>query len=103
MDQVGVAQLLDDLKSIKLPIKSREFVLSCSGRFKNSDLPISDVISLRKIAKRNRKKIDALYASREAARRSIWRKKNGITMAQANKMVEQRKEQFEAERSDLGI
>ena len=103
MDQVGVYELFENLRAIKVSTSAREFIDSAYSVFKKRDLPIGTVNELRRIARRYRRKIDELEKAREAARRSIWMKKNGINKSDVSRIVQKRLSEERAEKSDLGI
>lgn len=102
--QNDVDILLDDLKSIKVSPRARGIISSASVEFSRSGtLPFLTVCEIRKIHRRYSRKIKELYASREAAKRSIWRAKNRVSKEDAEDMILKRIAAEKASEDDLGI
>lgn len=99
-----IGELLEDLKSIKLPPERREFVNDARELLQLSGcLPVVTQTRLRKLVKLYRRQFEELHASRERARKTIWRMKSGITKVQAEEMIKQRRENVAKQKADLGI
>lgn len=104
MEKMSIGVLLEDLRSIKLPKKRREFVDSARGSFRsNGSLPVEMQKKLRRFARLYRRQFEELHASRARARRTLWKRSEGLSEEQAQELVRRRR-QGEAERkADLGI
>lgn len=103
MDQIGVKILLDELKCIKLPKDSRAFVNEASLQFSSGNLSMDIVLRIQAVARRYKDLLVELRLSRERAKKSLWKKNNGVSDEKMNLLVKARREKEEAEKADLGI
>jgi hypothetical protein len=103
MDQIGLKILLDELKCIKLPKDSRVFINEASLQFSNGNLSTNIVLKIQAIARRYKDSLEELRLAREKAKRSIWKKDNGVTEGELAQIVNARRAKVETEKSDLGI
>jgi hypothetical protein len=103
MDQIEVDILIGELKCIKLRSDERAYVDASAVQFKNGNFSNSVVLRIQAIARRNKVKLEELRVAREKAKRSIWKKKNGVTEEQLADLVNAREAMKSAKKSDLGI
>lgn len=104
MEEIDVCTILEDLKSIKLPQNRRIFVNDARELYQNTGcLPSSIRTRLIKFFKLYSRQFKELYASRERARKTLWRIREGITIEKADEMVMQRLEKVAKQKDDLGI
>lgn len=95
--------LIGELKCIKLRSDERAYVDASAVQFKNGNLSNNVVLRIQAIARRNKVKLEELRDAREKAKRSMWKKRNGVTEEQLADLVNTRKAMKSAEKSDLGI
>jgi hypothetical protein len=96
--------LLDDLRSIKLPKKRREFVNWAIDCLKtNGSLSVDTQMHLRRLERLYRVQFSELHASRERAKRTLWKMREGKTEEQARRLVDLREEEELLKKEDLGI
>lgn len=101
---MDIGELLKDFKSIKLPPKRREFVDDSRELFRSvGTVPVDIQRRLRKLASLYRRQFEELYASRERARKTLWRMREGISKEQAEELVTQRRKKIAEQKADLGI
>jgi hypothetical protein len=102
--EIDVGTILEDLKSIKLPKSRRVFVNDARELYQKSGcLPSYIKTRLIKFLKLYSRQFKELYASRERARKTLWRIREGITREKADEMVMQRLRNVAEQKSDLGI
>lgn len=103
MDQIGLKILLGELKCVKLPKDCRAFVNEAALQFSSGNLSTNIVLRIQAIARRYKDRLEELRTAREKAKRSLWKKNNGVTEGELAKLVNARRAKEEAEKSDLGI
>ncbi len=104
MDGMSIADVLKDLRSIKMGAVTRAFVDSCRGTFANTGgLTAKDRSKLRDLCKRFSKQMKELHESRERAKRTNGRRAMGLTLNQVEKLQKNRREEKEASLSDFGF
>ena len=95
---------MKDFKSIKLSPEKRKYIDAARNDFERyGDIPSTVKSKILKMRKNYSRQFDELYAARERARRTNWRRREGITDAQARKLVEDKRAKVEEKRADLGI
>jgi len=103
-EEMEVGEILRDLRSIKVPPKTREFIDRARDYLeKNGGLSVDVQMKVRRICQRYRVQMKELHASRERARRTNGLKRMGITRAEAEMRVEQRRKEQELLRQDVGF
>lgn len=104
MSNLMLNELLDDLRSVKLPSNTRAFVDRCRDSIQsNGDIPLDDKRKIREIGRRYSVQLNALHAARERARRTNSLKRMGITQEQANEMIANRRKAEDDARMDTGL
>lgn len=104
MELMSVGEILKDCRSIKLPPARRAFVDDTRDTFEqNGDVPYALKKKLWKMVRCYKRQFDELYESRARARRTNWKRKNGITEEQARGLVIERQRKVAAQKADLGI
>ena len=92
-------QVLDDLRSIKLPPKVRESVKAAQAEFEAGGLSWESSQAMRQIHNRRGWQIRELRKARLRGRESLGRERMGLTTAEVARLKAER----EAERNDLGF
>jgi len=103
MDQIGLKILLDELKCVKLPKDSRVFINEALLQFSNGNLSTDIVLRIQAVARRYKDRLEELRLAREKAKKSLWKKNNGVTEGELTRIVNARRVKEEAEKADLGI
>jgi hypothetical protein len=104
MEQMSICEILNDFKSIKLPTNKREFINNARCFLhKNGYLPVNIQDDLRNMARKYNRQFKELHASRERARRTNWKRREGISEQEARLLVERRNNEIAARKADLGI
>lgn len=104
MDVMSIGEILKDFRSIKLSPDKRDFINRTRVHFEaHGSLPREVKAELREMVKRYSRQFRELHASRARARETRWRRSEGITLSDAHKLVEQRREDVAAEKSDVGF
>lgn len=104
MEELSINELLRDFVSIKLPKKKREFINSVRKMIDEKGcIPLDVKIKIRQMSRLYTKQFRELHASRERARRTNWKRREGITEEQAVEMVERRRKDEAARKADIGI
>jgi len=101
---VSVDEILDDFKSIKLTPAKREYVneaRSCLHRTGGLSIHVQDV--LRKMYRVYSRQVSELHASRERAKATNWRIREGVSAAGAAGIIESRQKEVSERKGDLGI
>lgn len=104
MDGMTVGELLKDFRSVKLPPGRRALVDLWRGMFEGmGSLPNRQRFALFDLAKKYNRQLTELHESRARARKTNGLRAMGITQAEADRRVEERRQQEELRRSDIGI
>lgn len=104
MDVMSIGEILDDFRSIKLSKEKRDFVDRCRVYLqKHGNLPVEMRGKLKAMAKAYSIQFTELHASRERARKTIWRKREGITIDEAHRLVRQRRDEVAKQKADVGL
>ena len=104
MDGMSIADILRDLRSIKMGKVTRSYVDSCHGTFANAGcLSATDRGKLRDLCKRFSKQMKELHVSRERAKRTNGRRAMGLTLNQVEKLQKNRREEKESSLADFGF
>lgn len=104
MEQMSICEILSDFRSIKLSPNKREFIDN-ARRFlhENGYLPIKVQDDLRDMVRKYNRQFKELHASRERARRTNWKRREGINEQEAKALVERRNIEIATRKADLGI
>lgn len=103
-ESVDIGEMLDDLRSVKLKPDQRLYVDNARRRIQaNGDIPTSVKSKIRKLCSSYSVQIKELKKSRERARRTNYLRKNGVTLAQATRIVNDRAEEVANSKNDLGF
>ena len=104
MGLMSVGEILKDFRSIKLSRDKRRFIDDTRALFeKNGDISFELKKKLWEMARRYKRQFDELHESRARARRTNWKRKNGVTEDQALNLVKERRRLVAAQKADLGI
>jgi hypothetical protein len=104
MEQMTIFDILSDFNSVKLPKEKRDFVNNSRKILQETGgLPINIQDDLRRMARRYNRQLNELHASRERARRTNWKIREGISEDKARELVERRNKDISARKADLGI
>lgn len=104
MEQMSICEILSDFKSIKLSPSKREFINNARCfLYENGYLPVNIQDDLRSMVRKYNRQFKELHASRERARRTNWKRREGITEQEARALVERRNIEISARKADLGI
>jgi len=104
VSELSIAEILKDLRSIKMSEKTRKFVNDSRLYFERCGaLNIAVQRDLRKICKRYGKQLTELHAARERARMSNGLRRAGIKRAEAQRRVVARKNAERVVVSDVGF
>jgi len=99
-----VAEILRDLRSVKVPPDIRGFIDRTRVYFETEgDLPSSTQKRLRQICNQYGKQLKELHASRARARRTNGLKALGISRQEAARRVEMRRAAVAARKNDVGF
>lgn len=104
MSNLMLNELLDDLRSVKLPSNTRAFVDRCRDSIQsNGDIPLDDKRKIREIGRRYSVQLNELHAARERAKRTNGLRRLGITNKQAQEMIAIRRKAEADARLDTGL
>lgn len=104
MNEMSIGEIIKDFRSIKLDKKKRAFIDQCRQYFEShGNLPLKMKVELRRMMKNYSTQFGELHAARERARKTLWRKKNGLTIEQAHQLVSNRRTKVSAEKADVGL
>lgn len=104
MEQMSICEILNDFKSIKLPANKRDFIDNARCFLhENGYLPVKIQDAIRSMVRKYNRQFKELHASRERARRTNWKRREGINEQEARALVERRNTEIAARKADLGI
>lgn len=92
-------QVLDDLRSIKLPPKARDAVRAARAELQADGLSYATGRAMRELHTRYYRKIRELHVARLRGRESSGRERMGLKMADVTRLKEKRQSKLD----DLGI
>lgn len=102
--KMDVGEILKDFVSIKLSPAKRKFINDARLHFQKCGSVTPAVYDeLYDMVRKYNRQLKELHASRDRAKRTLWKMKNKITSEQEAELVEQRKRRVAAEMADYGI
>ena len=104
MNEMSIGDIIKDFRSIKLTAEKRAFIDRCRTYFENhGNLPVDLKSQLRIMTKQYSSQFNELHEARARARKTIWRKRHGVTIREAKQLVEKQREKIIAEKADVGL
>jgi|GEM_PF-2618154 len=103
-ETMTVGEILRDLRSIKVTPKTRDFIDRTRMYFESEgNIPADVKMKLRRIFKRYSQQVKELHAARARARRTNGLRSRGISMEEASRLVEARREHEAEMKRDVGF
>ena len=104
MDEMSIGDILKDFSSIKLSKVKRLFIEQCKTYWgEHGNLPRDMKVQLRTMTMHYSLQFNELHKSRANAKKTLWRKKQGVTIRDAHKMVAERRQMVAAQKADVGL
>lgn len=103
-EEMSIGEILRDLRSVKVPRKTKEYVDRARTFFESKgDLSHQVKIELRRICHKYNRQLTELHAARGRAINTNGVRKMGMTMQKAHQLSQAREEMAKAESKDVGF